>query len=70
MASLKWQAGPVALPIPDNWRQIQWGSHVEQLGRGANKIVLDGAASNPRILGTLTLINDAPMAATTIHTVD
>ena len=37
-ALVKWQAGGVVLPPPDNGQQIQWGSNAPQLGRGATKI--------------------------------
>jgi hypothetical protein len=43
---IRWQAGSVVLPIPDAGHQIQWGSNVQQLGRGVNKIVLDGSTGN------------------------
>ena len=43
---IRWQAGSVVLPIPDSGHQIQWGSNVQQLGRGTNKIVLDGGTGN------------------------
>ena len=49
---IRWQAGSVALPIPDGGQRIQWGSNVQQLGRGANKIVLDGGTGNVTIPGT------------------
>jgi hypothetical protein len=39
------------LPIPDSGQQIQWGSNAQQLGRGANKIVLDGGTGNVTIPG-------------------
>ena len=34
------------LPIPDSGQQITWRSKVQQLGRGANKIVQDGGTGN------------------------
>ena len=43
---IRWQAGSVVQPLPDSGQQIQWGSNVQQLGRGANKIVLDGGTDN------------------------
>ena len=43
---IRWQAGSVVLPIPDSGQQIQWGSNALQLGRGAQKIVLDGGTGN------------------------
>ena len=52
-ALVKWQAGGVVLPLPDNGQQIQWGSNAQQLGRGANKIVLDGGTGNATISGDL-----------------
>jgi hypothetical protein len=45
--TLKWLPGAVTLPLPDNGQQIQWGSNVQQLGRGAYKIVLDGGDRRP-----------------------
>ena len=50
---IRWQAGSVVLPIPDSGQQIQWGGNVQQLGRGANKIVLDGGTGNVTIPGDL-----------------
>ena len=47
------------LPIPDSGQQIQWGSNVQQLGRGANKIVLDGGTGNVSIPGDL-FVNAGP----------
>ena len=44
-ALVKWQAGGVVLPLPDNGQQIQWGSNVQQLGRGATKLSLDGSTA-------------------------
>ena len=41
------------LPIPDNGHQIQWGSNLQQLGRGASKIALDGGTGSATIPGTL-----------------
>jgi hypothetical protein len=52
-ALVKWQAGGVVLPLPDNGQQIQWDSNAQQLGRGANKIVLDGGTGNATISGDL-----------------
>ena len=54
-ALVKWQAGNVVLPLPDNGQQIQWGSNVQQLGRGASKLSLDGATCNANIPGALTV---------------
>ena len=51
---IRWQAGSVVLPIPDSGQQIQWGSNVQQLGRGANKLVLNGAAGSISLPGSLT----------------
>ena len=42
------------LPIPDSGQQIQWSSNVQQLGRGANKIVLSGTAGSATIPGSVT----------------
>ena len=39
------------LPLPENGQQIQWGSNVQQLGRGASKIILDGSTGNATIPG-------------------
>ena len=50
---IRWQAGSVALPIPDSGQQIQWGSTVQQLGRGASKLTLDGGTGNVTIPGAL-----------------
>ena len=60
---LRWQAGSVVLPLPDAGQQIQWGSNVQQLGRGANKITLDGVTGNATIPGDLT-VNAGPNALT------
>jgi hypothetical protein len=53
--SLKWLPGAVALPLPDNGQQIQWGSNAQQLGRGASKLSLDGGTGNVNIPGALTV---------------
>jgi hypothetical protein len=53
--SSKWLPGGVALPLPDDGQQIQWGSNVQQLGRGASKIVLDGGTGNVTMPGVLTV---------------
>jgi hypothetical protein len=42
---IRWQAGSVVLPIPDSGQQIQWGSNVQQLGREASKLALDGSTA-------------------------
>jgi hypothetical protein len=52
---IRWQAGSVVLPLPDVGHQIQWGGNLQQLGRGANKIVLDGTAGSATIPGSLTI---------------
>ena len=52
--ALKWLPGAVALPLPDSGQQIQWGNNTQQLGRGANKIVLDGSAGSATIPGWVT----------------
>ena len=54
-ALVKWQAGGVVLPLPDNGQQIQWGSNAQQLGRGANKLSLDGVTGNVNIPGSLSV---------------
>ena len=50
-AVVKWQAGGVVLPLPETGQQIQWGSNVQQLGRGASKIVLDGETGSVSVPG-------------------
>ena len=52
---IRWQAGSIVLPIPDAGNQIQWGSTLQQLGRGANKLSLDGATGNANVPGALTV---------------
>ena len=52
---IRWQAGSVVLPIPDSGQQIQWGSNVQQLGRGANKLMLDGVTGSANVPGNLTV---------------
>ena len=42
---LKWLPGGVTLPLPDDGQQITWGSNVQQLGRGASKLILDGSTA-------------------------
>ena len=54
-STLKWLPGAVALPLPDNGQQIQWGSNVQQLGRGANKIVLGGVSGSATVPGNLAV---------------
>ena len=51
---VKWQPGSVVLPLPDIGHQIRWNSAVLQLGRSANKIVLDGTAGSATIPGWVT----------------
>ena len=51
---IRWQAGSVVLPIPDSGHKIQWGSKLQQLGRGASKIALDGGTGSATIPGALT----------------
>ena len=41
---VNWAAGNVALPTPDQDQSITWNANAQQLGRGANKIQLDGGA--------------------------
>ena len=55
---IRWQPGSVVLPIPSDGHQIQWGGNSLQLGRGANKLSLDGGTGNAAIPGVLTLNND------------
>ena len=43
------------VPIPDSGHQIQWGSNVQQLGRGASKLTMDGGAGNVNIPGALSV---------------
>ena len=52
---IRWQAGSVVLPIPDSGQQIQWGGNLQQLGRGANKITLDGVTGSASVPGNLTV---------------
>ena len=54
-STLKWLPGAVALPLPDNGQQIQWGNTVQQLGRGAFKLSLDGGTGNANIPGALSV---------------
>ena len=49
-AVVKWQAGGVVLPLPEDGQQIQWGSN---LGRGASKIVLDGGTGRASFPGVV-----------------
>ncbi|MGV2337240.1 MAG UNVERIFIED_CONTAM: hypothetical protein LVR18_25170 [Planctomycetaceae bacterium] len=39
---VNWAAGNVVLPTPDQDQSITWNANAQQLGRGANKIQLDG----------------------------
>ena len=39
---VNWAAGNVVLPTPDQDQSITWKANTQQLGRGANKIQLDG----------------------------
>ena len=54
-AVVKWHAGNVAIPIPNENQQITWNANSQQLGRGANKITLDGGTGNVSVPGTLTV---------------
>ena len=60
--TLKWLPGAVVLPLPDNGQQIQWGSNVQQLGRGASKLTLDGGTGNVNVPGVLTITSPSPAA--------
>jgi hypothetical protein len=43
---VNWAAGNVVLPTPDQDQSITWNANTQQLGRGANKIQLDGGTGN------------------------
>ena len=51
---IRWQAGSVVLPIPGSGQQLQWSGTLQQLGRGASKIVLNGVAGSVSVPGVLT----------------
>ena len=54
---IRWQAGGVVLPLPETGQQIQWGNNAQQLGRCANKIILDGGTGNATIAGDLFVLS-------------
>jgi hypothetical protein len=50
------------LPIPATDQQIQWGGTLQQLGRGASKITLDGGTGNVSVPGVLSVTSSSPAA--------
>ena len=60
-----WAAGNVVLPTPDQDQSITWNANTQQLGRGANKIQLDGGTGNVNIPGTLSVTGAAAVGGLT-----
>ena len=60
---MNWAAGNVVLPTPDQDQQITWNANTQQLGRGANKIQLDGGTGNVNIPGTLSVTGSTTCGA-------
>ena len=60
---VNWAAGNVVLPTPDQDQSITWNANAQQLGRGANKIQLDGGSGNVTVPGTLSVTGSTTCAS-------
>ena len=56
--AVKWLPGATLIPTPTSGNTITWSPNSQQLGRGANKITMDGGTGNVTIPGTVTTNND------------